>query len=227
VSGEDGVMVGYRYPSSNGGPEIISIDHHGPDRRMMRRISSTNLALLYVKAWGVLHHTVITHTDADSIMAAAILTGRLSTWDGFGEVLGAAAIAADHTGAENALADMLQAIQNQRDVDLSIASIRTLLGKGEAYLQPEVCMALQARRAQREALRTLVAADAFKPRGSGVYAAYLEGRVDGELLPDLLPEATVIVTVSPPQEAGDGSLIKTRLGMAAEGMSLKEFALPG
>lgn len=221
----DGQMVGYRY-QSGGNSEILSIDHHGPDPRMMRRVSSTNLALHFIRVWGTVNAAVVTHTDYDSAVTAGMLTGRLPLK--LGEILGAAAIAADHTGEENVFADTLQAIQDLRDVEFSLSCLRTLLQQGEDYLPPVAREALQGRREQRAKLMELILAGVFKNRRSGVYVAFLNTRVDGELLPSLLPQATVIVTVSPPQKEGDGYLVKTRLGMAApEGMSLKAFNLPG
>ena len=233
VSGEEGVpletpdghMVGYRYNRDQGKTEVLSIDHHGPDMRMQRRISSTNLALEFVKAYQTRLDVVVTHTDYDSVVAAALLTGRLSRQ--LGDLLGPAAIAADHTGQQNVLADTLQAIQAMRNVEFSLTCLNTLLQQGEAALPQQAREALEARRTQRVQLQSLIQAGLFQQRGTGVYAAYLNTRIDGELLPSLLPDAVVIITVSPPQKSGDGALVKVRLGMAApEGMSLLAFHLP-
>ena len=234
VSGEEGLplespqgqMIGYRYSGDQGESEILSIDHHGPAPEMQRRISSTNLALEFVKAYGLSSGDVaITHTDYDSVVAAALLIGRLPLQ--MGELLGPAAIAADHTGEKNVFADTLQSIQDMRDVEFSLACLRILLQQGEEALPQQAREALQARRTQRVQLQSLIQAGLFQQRGTGVYAAYLNTRIDGELLPSLLPGAVVIITVSPPQRSGDGALVKVRLGMAApEGMSLLAFHLP-
>jgi hypothetical protein len=230
VSGEEGaplvtpggLLLGFSY--ARGGRLIISIDHHGDDRRMWRHISSTNLALEYIRAWGPVEDVAITHTDYDSVVAAGVLTGRLPA----DNRLGAAAIAADHTGEENILADPLQAIQDKRDVEYSLSCLQVLLQQGERKLPLEAQKMLQARRTERRRIKALVNSGAFQSCGAGVYAAWLDTRIDGELLPAQLPEATVIVTISPPQQPGAGAVVKTRLGLAAPaGMSLREMKLPG
>lgn len=66
---------------------------------------------------------VIDHSDCDSILCAWLVSGRLEPDDRFG----AAAIAADHTGAADPIADLLQAIEYRRDLELSFRSLNTLL----------------------------------------------------------------------------------------------------
>jgi hypothetical protein len=93
---------------------ILNIDHHAPVARMYCPISSTNLAVAHVHALGIARPddlVVIDHTDCDSILSAGIGSGRLDPLDS----LASAAIAADHTGAENRVADLLQAIEYRRD----------------------------------------------------------------------------------------------------------------
>jgi hypothetical protein len=101
---------------------IVNVDHHAPTSRMAQPISSTNLALERVRAVGLPSgdtRLVITHTDCDSVLTAGILSGRLDAEDRYGD----AAIAADHTGEPNEIADLLQALDGRRDVELSLASL--------------------------------------------------------------------------------------------------------
>ena len=90
---------------------IINIDHHGNDPRLESRIiTSTTQAIEYVNRFGILpddQHCVINHTDTDSILSSLIVRGIIPPESIFAE----ASIAADHTGAENPIADLLQAIK--------------------------------------------------------------------------------------------------------------------
>ncbi len=88
---------------------VTNVDHHAPVARMRQHLSSTNLALLRVRQEGVVaagSHIVLNHTDCDSVLSAAVLSGAVEPSD----ELGVAAIAADHTGEPNAIADLLQAM---------------------------------------------------------------------------------------------------------------------
>jgi hypothetical protein len=90
------------------GREIFNIDHHAADARFYCPISSGNLAVRYVDSEGVLADSVpaiINHTDCDSVISAAILTGLLPPKQEFSD----AVIAADHSGEPNPIADLLQA----------------------------------------------------------------------------------------------------------------------
>jgi hypothetical protein len=217
-----GELLGFRYVSE--GREIISIDHHGDDRRMWRHISSTNLAMTFVQEYGSVEAVGITHTDCDSVLASEILSGKLSADD---HRLGAAAIAADHTGEEDTFADLLQAIQDERDVVYSLRCLELLQQGGEKALPSAARQALHARRRERRHIQALIQSGIFQQRGRGVYAAYLDFRIDGELLPAQLPDdALVILTVSPPVSEGAGGVVKTRLGRAAPvGLSLFDLGL--
>ena len=191
----DGSLAGYW--CDNG---VITVDHHIPDLRVMRYISSTNLALAWVRAWGpvpsVWPRICVSHCDADSVLAAGVLSGALSAHEQFGE----AAIAADHTGEENAIADLLQSLQHG-DVGRiyeSFYCLSLLMRKGgEKNLPALAAAALSARRSQRQLVRQIVGSGTFVHKGAGVYLGILDEKVDGELLPALLPEASVIVIAFP------------------------------
>ena len=107
---------------------FVSIDHHQDDPRMHRFVSSANLAAEWVRAGhgprpGDL--VVITHTDCDSVLSSAIVSGRLEPKPEYE----AAAIAADHTGAKNGIADLLQSLDSYRDHELSLRNL-SLLERG-------------------------------------------------------------------------------------------------
>jgi hypothetical protein len=108
--------------------DVLNIDHHAPSPRMDRPVSSATLAIAHLRAAGLPHGTIVlNHTDCDSILSAGIASGRLAPEDRFSE----AAIAADHTGADNEIADLLQALDGRRDLRLSFRSLDRLL-RGES-----------------------------------------------------------------------------------------------
>lgn len=221
VSGiEDGAEVpgGYRLG------RLTNIDHHAPGARMAKRVSSATLARLQVLALGVPPAgdvVVVNHTDCDSVLSSGIMSGRLEPLMEFSD----AAIAADHTGAANPIADLLQALDSRKDLDLSFAALERLLA-GEA--QPaEVVKALGKRLAKREKAREMVAAGTLQRIG-GLYWGVLDDAVDGELFPALLPDATAIMLASPfPGKPGWWE-VKVRLGLAApEGLWLNRLQIDG
>jgi hypothetical protein len=187
-----------------------NIDHHAAVERFARDVSSANLALLRVASVGVAPNgaeVVLTHTDCDSVLTAGIVTGRLAA----SEHYGAAAIAADHTGAENAIADLLQAIQDTRDVEYSLEML-ALLERG-ASLPTEAQAMLKARLQMRSDAARMVAEGRFQRTGN-VWWAEFESEIDGEFLPSLLPEAELIVVASPNEDDEGRWNIKVRRGMA-------------
>ena len=84
---------------------------------MARPVSSANLALDWRAASANTPTesrkaaeqavVVINHTDCDSILSSGIVSGLLDALPAYGR----AALAADHTGEENAIADTLQALE--------------------------------------------------------------------------------------------------------------------
>lgn len=150
---------------------VRNVDHHAPDPRFYRAVSSTNLALEVGRVEGTV---VINHTDCDSVLAAAILLGLLEP----DPKLGAAAIAADHTGAENDLADALQALQHRRDFAESLAAAQAVLARKP--LSSDAEEALRGRRAQRAEAQSL-AHSRGKLIGT-VFWVDAPARIDGELM---------------------------------------------
>jgi hypothetical protein len=207
---------------------MVNIDHHAYLPRMSTRISSTNLALLYVQHNGIARSeetVVINHTDCDSVLSAAIVRGDVEPLP----VFGAAAIAADHTGEENAIADLLQGLDPHRDYSLehyeySLRCLHDLLD-GRS-LDERAQTALDARRRNRQRAAQCVADGRFSEK-SGLFWASLDDAIEGEFFPALLPDAKVIVIFTPrPGEAGRWN-VKFRLGNAApEGLSLEQLVKP-
>lgn len=199
-----------------------NIDHHAPVPAMAREISSANLALRWVaeRSPEPSGPILLTHTDCDSVLTAGIVSGRLEA----DERYGAAAIAADHTGAENPIADLLQAIQDCRDVEYSFAML-ALLEEGRP-LPPEAQAALEVRHAKRATAAAVVRDGGLRPAGEGVWWAAFDKEIDGEFFPALLPEAELIVVGSPHLDEPERWAIKVRRGQAmAEGRTLDDLRL--
>lgn len=197
---------------------VLNIDHHAPTRRMARIVSSANLALEHVRVAGPTKGTVvINHTDCDSILSSGIVGGDLPADPRFG----AAAIAADHTGTADPIADLLSGLWNRRDVDLSRRNLRLLLDGRP--LEADAQAASDNRRRQREEAARLVAIGRFVSLGPVAFADLTED-IDGVFFPALLPDAVVVAT-GLPGEPGR-RVVKLRLGGAAPaGFSLHSLRL--
>ena len=206
---------------------LLVIDHHIPIQRMQRQISSTVIANAYVRQHGSLAAdwaVATNHTDADSILSALVMTGGLPASDEWSE----AAIAADHTGEENLLSDVLQALEDDGNLEKSLAVALKLSANKESLLEmPDVRQkVLQKRTIVRQMLRQQVQQGAFHWQGNIAWIV-LDGKVDAALAPALLPEARVIVIASPmPPGSEKAWRIRARLGVSADGIDLSQLQLP-
>lgn len=174
--------------------EILNIDHHFNIEKFSRQISTTNLALDYVKEFGPVEDdqmVIVNHTDADSLLSSAIMRGLLSPDEQFG----IAAIAADHTGEANHIADVLNAVEQKRDMEFSYRNLELYLsGKP---LEPEAQELLEKRYREREdALRLAEEEFKFSPKGKVAYIETAE-KIDSALLPAVLPSAEYIIVMCP------------------------------
>ncbi|MDA2922881.1 hypothetical protein MYX07_06485 [Patescibacteria group bacterium AH-259-L07] len=208
----DGMLLGFH---RNG---IINLDHHADHSEMERAFSTTNAIITFVKEHGLVTNTpiLIHHTDCDSTLSSLILSGALSPDDQFGE----AAIAADHTGAINEIADLLQALENKRDLQYSAGQLHCLL-RGSA-LNAESQNLLDQRRREREHAKAV----SFKDIGDGVYLGQSNQSVEGAFFPALHPSARIIVYASPYKETTRW-YVRIRAGQRwPEGASINKLQLP-
>lgn len=192
---------------------ICNVDHHAPVPRMRRAISSGNLAIEFVgenpdMSEGIV---VINHCDCDSIVAAAILSGRVEASD----ELGQAVIAADHSGEPNRIADTLQPLESLRDLNLSLFTLDQLIS-GKTL--PEKAQQLYEFRMEERIFWE-------KEIGKGGVVKWIgpvallesEQRIPAEMLTSVLPEAAVIITSKPLNS--ECWVMKVRLGRAGMGSS--------
>jgi hypothetical protein len=217
-----GVETGEEIPGGYRSGRVLSIDHHAPTARMAHRISSTTLAIEQVRNGGFPKDgkVVIHHTDCDSLLSALIASGFLPPEDRFND----AAIAADHSGEPNDIADLLQPLQRLRDIEYSLRNLDFLL-RGEP-VEAGAHELMLGRLAQRELVATLVEEGAFQSTGSVYYASFLD-RHDSVFFPSLLPDAAVILVGSPMKDDPTKTVIKIRLGLKApDGFMINTLGLP-
>lgn len=190
--------------------KIFSIDHHAPIEQFEKNISSTNIAIEFVKKNGPItdRTTVINHTDCDSILSSLIIKGILPPDEKFGE----AAISADHTGAENEIADLLQSLQYERNIELSLKNLQLLLEEKPLELKAQELF--QKRIAEREKVKEIVANKDFEEINGIVYTE-LNEKIDPTLLINQLPEAKIILSFSPLPKDPSLSEVRIRRGMSA------------
>ena len=160
---------------------------------------------------------VITHTDCDSVLSSAIVSGRLEPKPEYE----AAAIAADHTGAKDSIADLLQSLDSSRDHELSLRNL-SLLERGRP-LELVAQQALANRIRKREKAAEQWRQGQIRLDGPLAFGV-LEESIDGEFFPALLPKAVVILMAAPHQPKP--WVMKLRLGLAAPpGMTLQRLGI--
>jgi hypothetical protein len=189
--------------------DLLIIDHHLDIPKMCRRICSTTLAIKYVTKCGPLddeYVVAINHTDTDSILSSLIMRGKLEPRDEYSN----AAIAADHTGKENVISDILQSLEDDKSLQNSIEILQKVL-KNRLYV--------------RRTLKAMADNNEFKFIGSVAYKI-LKEKIDAGLVPWIFPHADAIVVawLMPPGSKGKWG-IKIRLGPNTKGISLKKMDL--
>jgi hypothetical protein len=214
----EGIEQGRSVPGGYERGRVVNVDHHADTPLMRRRVSTANLAIQRVHACGVARDgtsVIVNHTDCDSILSAGIISGRLEPDEEYGD----AAIAADYTGAEHPIADLLQALDQARDIELSFRNLDTL--RRGRPLEAAARAALDDRQRKRQAAADAVASGRMRMDGPIAWGVFDE-TLQGEFFPALLPEAVVILAMAPhPELPPDRLEMKLRLGARApEGFSL-------
>lgn len=208
---------------------LVNIDHHAPLQRMKQYVTSTMLATQFINAGSRVEpgsYVVINHTDCDSMLSSALIMGLFPPNPDFD----LASVAADHTGARNAIADLLQALDDGRAGNRtceqyaeSIRNLRLLLDGHPLENQAQRAVALRdVKRVQSEAA---VMSGRVKDDG-GVAFGVVENEIEGAFFPSLLPTSALIVVACPNSTAGGKWIVKARLGAAApRGMTLDALAI--
>ncbi|MCK5332782.1 hypothetical protein KAJ41_02890 [Candidatus Parcubacteria bacterium] len=200
---------------------IMIIDHHAPQKRFAKHVSSTNLAVEYVREFGIVDENtlvVINHTDADSILSSLIIRGILPSEKIFED----AAISADHTGKENPIADLLQALKSERNIELSLRNLHLLLQNKS--LEEKAQKLVQKRFKERKIAKKMVGDLRFSQIGKVVYLN-LDEIIDSVFWSSLLPNANIILTFSPGKDYGNW-IARTRIGLKVFGtIKLNEIGI--
>ena len=188
-----------------GDVEIYNIDHHFQLDEFERVISSTNLAIDQVINFAEYCDfpnsiAVINHTDCDAILSALVMIGALSP----DKKYGIAAIAADHTGEEIDIADLLQGMEYEENLEFSLRNFSLFL-EG-TRLEEKAQRLFNLRLAERKKAEELFKDGKIKNK-KGIYYVRIEERIDPVFFLPFLPEAEILIVFSP----GESAKIETRI----------------
>ncbi|OGS35854.1 MAG: hypothetical protein A2293_07305 [Elusimicrobia bacterium RIFOXYB2_FULL_49_7] len=212
---ETGVALPWGFEKDN----LENVDHHAPVPSMTRLITSTALACKrrVTQNTNPFDQLMLNHTDCDSVLSAAILLGHLEPDILFEK----AAIASDHTGEENDIADLLQALEHERDFALSLRCLQKLMASTPQ--ESKVQALIDKRRESRRAVQEAVVQGSFSHIGPVWYAAF-QKEISGEFLFSALPEAAIMVAGFPNKVDPNKWNIKVRRGAkATEGTTLHQL----
>lgn len=199
---------------------IICIDHHFPISEMEKHVSSTNFAIDYVNKFGPAPKDsviIIHHTDTDSILSSGILAGLLKPDKKYIK----SAVAADHTGGDDKIADLLQYAQRKKDIKFSFRNLKLLLSGHE--VEPQTRVLRDERLEDKLLAKKLVKEGKVKKIGD-VALLILNKKFDSALMPALLPDAKVIIVARPHDKDKNRWIIKVRLGLnVSKGLTLTKI----
>lgn len=200
----EGIEAGEAFPHGFELQGILNIDHHAPVKEMMKPISSGNLACAYVRSTGSFGQEtapsgrrqlsaevplIINHTDCDSVISSLIMRGHIPDEEMFEK----AVLAADHYGNADQIADLLQALDEKKDLRFSVESLIALLR--DEPLRPEAQHLMVVRTNERERAATVYREKLFEVHGP-LIVVRTDLRISGEFLPPLFPDAALIVAIS-------------------------------
>lgn len=201
---------------------FINIDHHSPITQLRKHISSGNIAKKYVQKYNILdddYFVIVNHLDCDSIISSFIMLGILEPT----QELMRSVIAADHTGEENQISDLLQSVEHTRNIDF-IANNLFKLMKGQK-LENEAIQMMAIRRKNRERIDSMIKSNKYQKEGKISYFI-TDSNLDPTLLVSLLPQSKAIMVSSKSKKDVNKWIHRIRLGMNEENKSLKEIDLP-
>ena len=200
---------------------VCNIDHHFPIKEFERIISTTNLVIDQIKNLSSRFDyedcvVVINHTDCDALLSALVVLRILLPDKKFGD----AAISADHTGNRNEIADLLQAMEYERNLDLSLRNLISFLESGD--IEKKSQRLLDGRKEERKGAENIFAAGKIKHE-NGLYYITVEQRIDPAFFLSFLPQTEILAVFSP----GKGGKIEARirLGNSAKIDNLYELKI--
>ena len=195
--------------------DLLVVDHHIPAPCYVSwKITSTVIANKFVSINGPLtdeYVIVVNHTDTDSLLSALLMSGKIEPNIEYEK----AAIAADHTGEENIISDLLQSLEDSRELKTSI----------EELLSPTKDLEItKERHLIRSKLKELVPDFTVN---NGIASITMDKKIDAGLLPGLFPNVKAIMVASPMPDGSKGKWrIRVRLGSSSENIELNKLNLP-
>jgi hypothetical protein len=185
--------------------DLFIVDHHAPVPYMKKHISSAVIASRYVSANGPLgdeYVIVVNHSDTDSLLSALLMSGKITPNNEYKK----AAIAADHTGEENIIGDLLQSLEDGRELKNSIEVLLKVM-KERLLIRSEL----------KELVPTFTV-------NNGIAFKIMDKKIDAGLLPALFPNVKAIMVASPMPDRK--WRIRVRLGKLGKNIELNKLNLP-
>ena len=134
------------------------------------------------------------------------------------EKFGEAAIIADHSGKPNQIADLLQALQREHNIEFSLRNLELMLRGGS--IEKRANELLKERLKNRKLAEKLVEEGQIKKLGHTFYVVHKE-KLDSAIVSSLLPDAFVVLVFRP--HSGSKWIAKVRLGEnAPSGLNLHQ-----
>ncbi|MFC1723385.1 hypothetical protein ACFL0V_04550 [Nanoarchaeota archaeon] len=201
---------------------LLIIDHHMPHDFMKKHISSATLAMNHVQKFGALsddYLVLVNHTDADSVLSMMMMIGLIPPDERFNQ----AALSGDHNGEENELGDLLQAIQNERDLLFSVRELYEFLNGNKPSERAQKL--IDAREEDRVRVRGWIKEGRFK-EVEGIQYIIVDTKVEMELLLPEFPDAKVVMLFVKMEDGSGRWEVKIRLGVKTTGIALNELGLP-
>jgi hypothetical protein len=221
---------------------IANFDHHLDRPDFSRLVSATNLINRLKEdktpqndVFRAAEFVVTSHVDYDAATSSGVVAKYLPVDE---NVLGAAAIVADHTGAKvnfndrvNTLALVGNALTNLEDIPLSLQTIDAIY-RGKSIeevkeIDPRIELELNVTLRQIENLERWVKKRLFHSYGNGVYYGKIPTPVFGQYLLQYFPKAWVIITSMQTIDEPFEYAMQIRAGLQwPEGNSLRELDIP-
>ena len=197
--------------------DLFIVDHHAPVPYMKKHISSAVIASRYVSSNGLLgdeYVIVVNHTDTDSLLSALLMSGKIEPNIEYEK----AAIAADHTGEENIISDLLQSSEDGRELKKSIELLLIMVKDPKMVKDLGI---MKERLLIRSELKELVPTFTVN---NGIAFKIMDKKIDAGLLPALFPNVKAIMVASPMPDRK--WRIRVRLGKLGKNIELNKLNLP-
>ena len=199
--------------------DLFIVDHHVPVPYMKKHISSAVIASRYVSSNGLLgdeYVIVVNHTDTDSLLSALLMSGKIEPNIEYEK----AAIAADHTGEEHIISDLLQSSEDGRELKKSIELLLIMVKDPKMVKDLGI---MKERLLIRSELKELVPTFTVN-MNNGIAFKIMDKKIDAGLLPALFPNVKAIMVASPMPDRK--WRIRVRLGKLGKNIELNKLNLP-